>query len=87
MISYIITTLVALPTSILALVSLIERFSRGKGITVETARTYGKQGRLPAPDVLVGLGDKAARGWTAATIDAWLAARPGKGGRPRLKRP
>nr|DAW00344.1 MAG TPA: hypothetical protein [Caudoviricetes sp.] len=31
MISYIITTLVALPTSILALVSLIERFSRGKG--------------------------------------------------------
>jgi hypothetical protein len=31
MISYIITTLVALPTSILALVSLIDRFSRGKG--------------------------------------------------------
>nr|WP_039886976.1 transcriptional regulator [Schaalia georgiae] len=57
------------------------------GITVETARTYGKQGRLPGPDVLVGLGDKATRGWTAATIDAWLAARPGKGGRPRLKRP
>ncbi len=57
------------------------------GITVETARTYGKQGRLPAPDVLVGLGDKAMRGWTAATVDAWLASRPGKGGRPRLKRP
>lgn len=38
--------------------------------------------RLPEPDVLVG----RTRGWKAETIDAWNAARPGRGvggGRPR----
>lgn len=38
--------------------------------------------RLPEPDALIG----RTRGWKAETIDAWNAARPGRGvggGRPR----
>jgi predicted DNA-binding transcriptional regulator AlpA len=31
--------------------------------------------RLPAPDAMIG----GTRGWTAETIDAWQAARPGSG--------
>lgn len=37
---------------------------------------------LPEPDATIG----RTRGWTEATIDAWAAARPGRGvggGRPR----
>ncbi|MCJ1709251.1 transcriptional regulator [Microbacterium sp. VKM Ac-2923] len=34
---------------------------------------------LPEPDVRVGSGINAARGWTQATIDAWHASRPGRG--------
>jgi len=38
--------------------------------------------RLPEPDVMVG----GTRGWTAERIDAWNAARPGRGNRaPRAK--
>lgn len=49
-------------------------------IGVKNAST--KTLRLPEPDVLVG----RTRGWKAETIDAWNAARPGRGvggGRPR----
>lgn len=48
------------------------------GITTAAVSTY----KLPEPDAYVG----KARGWLPATIDAWNAARPGRGvggGRPR----
>ncbi|KFI65713.1 helix-turn-helix transcriptional regulator [Bifidobacterium cuniculi] len=45
------------------------------GITKGALMTY----RLPEPDVIVG----HAKGWKPETIDAWNAARPGHGGRPR----
>lgn len=42
--------------------------------------------RLPAPDVRVGSGPNAPRGWAVATIDAWNARRPGPGNwGPRVK--
>lgn len=50
------------------------------GITKGALARY----KLPKPDVLVG----RARGWSEKTIDAWNAARPGRGvggGRPRKK--
>lgn len=34
---------------------------------------------LPEPDVYIG----SIRGWRPETVDAWNAARPGHGGRPR----
>ncbi|PJM72866.1 hypothetical protein CS006_06300 [Bifidobacterium primatium] len=40
--------------------------------------------KLPEPDVMIG----RTRGWLPETIDAWNAARPGRGvggGRPRKK--
>lgn len=48
------------------------------GITKGALATYS----LPEPDAIVG----HARGWKEQTIDAWNAARPGRGaggGRPR----
>jgi len=36
---------------------------------------------LPEPDVVVGSGINAPRGWSAETIDAWNASRPGRGWR------
>lgn len=35
--------------------------------------------RLPEPDVRVGSGHNAPRGWSEATIDEWHANRPGSG--------
>ena len=35
--------------------------------------------RLPEPDVRVGSGHNAPRGWALETIDAWNAQRPGPG--------
>lgn len=52
------------------------------GITPHTIATYGRQGRLPAPDAIIGAGTRAKRGWLPGTIDAWNASRPGHGGRP-----
>jgi predicted DNA-binding transcriptional regulator AlpA len=37
--------------------------------------------KLPAPDVMIG----DVRGWLPATIDAWQAARPGRGARTDLR--
>lgn len=42
---------------------------------------------LPAPDVIVGEGLNAPRGWSEATIDAWNESRPGKGWRKRDEAP
>ena len=60
----------------LSLTDVAERL----GITKGALARY----KLPQPDVLVG----HARGWSEKTIDAWNAARPGRGvggGRPRRK--
>ncbi len=35
--------------------------------------------RLPPPDAVIGCGPKARKGWLPKTIDAWNAARPGRG--------
>ncbi len=35
--------------------------------------------RLPEPDVRVGTGRNAPRGWSEQTIDRWNAKRPGPG--------
>lgn len=51
----------------LSLTELAERI----GVKPATASNY----KLPEPDAMVG----TARGWLPETIDAWNAARPGKG--------
>lgn len=38
--------------------------------------------KLPEPDVIVG---NRYKGWSQETIDAWVAARPGRGARTDLK--
>lgn len=51
------------------------------GSSNPAARGY----HLPEPDALIG----STRGWLPETIDAWNAARPGRGaggGRPRKNR-
>ena len=49
------------------------------GVSRDTAKEY----RLPPPDVVVG--DR--HGWARETVDAWVAARPGRTGRPRKAPP
>lgn len=51
------------------------------GVQPGTASTY----KLPDPDALIG----DVRGWLPETVDAWNAARPGKGAgagrKPKLR--
>lgn len=52
------------------------------GVDYATVRRYRATGRFPAADVQVG----QSPGWLPETLDAWQAARPGRGaggGRPR----
>lgn len=52
------------------------------GLALDTVRNYRKQGRLPAPDGMLG----NRPWWWQGTIDQWQASRPGRGvggGRPR----
>ena len=51
------------------------------GVKPSTLSRY----KLPEPDAYTGAGSRAVRGWLPETIDAWNAARPGKGGRPKAK--
>ena len=51
------------------------------GITTGTARRYSTEDRLPTPDVIIGNGPRAVRGWRHRTVDDWLARRPGRGAR------
>lgn len=51
------------------------------GYTTNTIKSYGAKGLLPDPDALIG----TVRGWLPETIDAWNAARPGRGARTDLK--
>ena len=50
-----------------------------------TIEGYDRDGRLPAPDVVIGLGTRKTRGWAVETIDAWQAARPGRGARTDIQ--
>nr|DAQ80091.1 MAG TPA: Pyocin activator protein PrtN [Caudoviricetes sp.] len=54
------------------------------GLAVATVRAYRLEGRLPEPDGMVG----RTPWWRPETIDAWQAARPGRGraGIPRKPR-
>lgn len=61
-------------------------FAERVGLSTNTLSSYTAKGLVPAPDVLVGLGDRAVRGWRAETIDEWMARRPGRGARTDLKR-
>lgn len=52
-------------------------FAERIGVLTGTLSRY----KLPEPDAMIG----STRGWTAETIDAWNAARPGKGAGVRQK--
>ncbi len=54
-----------------------KEFAERIGVTPGTLSRY----KLPPPDGMVG-GD---RGWLPETIDAWQAARPGRGARTDLR--
>lgn len=47
------------------------------GVTAGALSRY----KLPEPDVMVG----DVRGWLPTTVDAWHAARPGRGARTDLR--
>lgn len=64
----------------------VSDFAARVGLALGTMASYGAKGLLPEPDVLVGLGDRAVRGWTVETIDEWMEHRPGRGARTDLKR-
>lgn len=56
------------------------------GIGVGTFNSYLHKGLLPEPDALLGsTTSRPARGWLAETIDAWNAARPGRGRAPKAR--
>ncbi|WP_045296183.1 helix-turn-helix transcriptional regulator [Microbacterium trichothecenolyticum] len=55
--------------------------ARHLGVSRNTVARY----RLPEPDVRVGSGLNAARGWSVKTIDEWNAQRPGPGNWGRRK--
>lgn len=61
-------------------------FAKRIGVSEGTLRGYSAKGLLPAPDVLVGLSERAVRGWLPETIDRWQASRPGRGARTDLKK-
>lgn len=44
-----------------------------------TPGAFGSLANGPEPDVIVGEGPRATRGWTAKTIDDWNESRPGSG--------
>ena len=59
----------------------VKQVAERLGISTAAASAY----RLPEPDALIG----STRGWKPETIDAWNAARPGRGvggGRPRKRK-
>ena len=68
------------PTRYLGTSGLAER----TGLALGTVQRYSHEGRLPAPDVVIGQGPRAVRGWLPQTVDAWAASRPGRGHRTDL---
>lgn len=64
----------------------VSDFARYAGLAQGTMSSYSAAGRLPEPDAYIGLGARAVRGWTRATVDEWMSNRPGRGARTDLKR-
>ncbi|MET0451952.1 MAG: hypothetical protein ABW137_08930 [Mycobacterium sp.] len=67
----------------------VGQFAERIGVTQSSMGRY----KLPRPDAITGpvnddgsLPRGTVRGWTEATIDAWNAARPGRGARTDLTR-
>lgn len=44
-----------------------------------TRGSMSNRDNLPEPDVVIGSGQRATRGWSEATIDKWNESRPGSG--------
>lgn len=64
----------------------VSGFAERAGITPATARSYIRDGRMPAPDALTGEGKTAKQGWLPETVDYWMAHRVGQGTRTDLAR-
>ena len=56
------------------------------GLAPATIRSYMKKGLTPPADVVITTPAGPLRGWSPATIDAWLASRPGRGARTDLRK-
>ena len=56
------------------------------GLAVATIRSYMRKGLTPPADVVITTPSGSLRGWAPETIDAWLAARPGRGARTDLRK-
>lgn len=63
----------------------LNAFAKRIGVTMHTIRSYAKEGRLPAPDAVIGEPPSAKQGWLPETIDTWQANRPGRGARTDLR--
>jgi len=59
-------------------------FAARAGLAPTTIRSYMRKGLTPPADVVITTPSGPLRGWLPATIDAWLAARPGQGARTDL---
>lgn len=56
------------------------------GLSTMTVASYIRDGRLPEPDIWLGLTtDRPLRGWKQETIKTWLESRPGRGFRSDLQ--
>lgn len=55
-----------------------KQFAERIGVSPDALSRY----RLPEPDATIG----GTRGWLPETVDAWQAARPGRGARTDLAR-
>lgn len=54
------------------------------GLAVATIRSYILKDIMPEADVTITTPSGPLRGWSPETIDAWQAARPGRGARTDL---
>lgn len=61
-------------------------FAARAGLAPATIRSYMRKGLTPTADVVITTPSGPLRGWAPATIDAWLAARPGQGTRTDLRK-
>ena len=58
-----------------------EEAARYVGVSVNTWRPYVARGQAPAPDRREIRGGHALPVWRRATLDSWMASRPGPGAR------
>ena len=61
-------------------------FAARAGLAVATIRSYMRKGLTPPADVQISTPNGPLRGWSVATIDAWIVARPGQGARTDLRK-